>query len=167
MPSYQLTPASLRRLDGVHRNLQKVILRAHQMLDEKPPATHVTFQISETIRTLERQKELVARGASKTLDSRHLASPVDGLSRAADLVAVEADGDVSWQWADYFTIADAMRLAAIECGVRVRWGGGWFIINDANDLHEAQAAYIARKQARKQKPFLDGPHFELPKDLYP
>jgi peptidoglycan L-alanyl-D-glutamate endopeptidase CwlK len=163
----QLTPKSLRMLDSVYPDLQKVVLRAHQILESGPHANLLSFQVTEGVRTVERQKQLVARGASRTMNSRHLAHHDDGLSRAVDLVAIEADGDVSWQWEDYFLIADAMKDAAKECEIPVRWGGGWFLINSAVDLRAAQADYIARKRSRNQKPFLDGPHFELPKEMYP
>lgn len=163
----QLSPKSLRMLDSVYPDLQKVVLRAHQILESGPHASLLNFQVSEGVRTVARQEQLVARGASRTMNSRHLAHTNDGLSRAVDLVAVEADGDISWQWEDYFLIAEAMATAARECQIPVRWGGGWFIINSATDLHAAQADYIARKRSRNQKPFLDGPHFELPKEMYP
>lgn len=77
-------------------------------------------------------------------------------------MAVEPDGDVSWQWGDYFIIAETVRQAALECGVRVRWGGGWFVLNEVADIEAAQAAYVERKKRENKKPFLDGPHFELP-----
>lgn len=135
-------------------------------METHPLANGLNFQVTEGVRTIERQRQLVARGASRTLESRHLADPSDGLSRAVDLAAVESDGDISWQWSDYFIIADVMRQAAQECSVAIRWGGGWFLLNGLktiDDIRDAQAAYVERKRQEKKKPFLDGPHFELPK----
>jgi hypothetical protein len=56
------------------------------------------------MRTRERQAELVARGANRTMNSRHLTR------HAVDLVAL--DGEVSWQWENYFRVAGAMQAAA-------------------------------------------------------
>ena len=50
---------SLRNLAGIHPDLRKVMDRA---LQEAPFA----FVVTEGLRTLERQKQLVAIGASKT-----------------------------------------------------------------------------------------------------
>jgi len=159
---FHLTAPSLRRLDTVHKDLQVVVLRAHQIMTDSHHVHRLSFQITEGVRTVERQKELVARGASKTMNSRHMAHPTDGLSRAVDLVAIEDDGDVSWHMQDYFTIAEAMRLAALDCMIPIRWGNGWFVLNEVDNLQAAQLNYIERKRAKKEKPFLDGPHFELP-----
>lgn len=131
-------------------------------METHPRANGLSFQVTEGVRTIERQRQLVARGASRTMESRHLADPTTGLANAVDLVAVEPDGDVSWQWGDYFIIAETVRQAALECGVRVRWGGGWFVLNEVADIEAAQAAYVERKKRENKKPFLDGPHFELP-----
>ena len=57
----------------------------------------------------ERQSPLVARGASPTMNSQHLTL------HAVDLVAL--DGEVSWQWEDYFRVAAAMQAAAHELEV--------------------------------------------------
>ena len=56
------------------------------------------------LRTRERQAGLVARGASRTMHSRHLTG------HAVDLVALRC-GEISWQWEDYFRVAAIMRAA--------------------------------------------------------
>jgi peptidoglycan L-alanyl-D-glutamate endopeptidase CwlK len=66
-------------------------------------------------RTRERQAELVARGAGRTMNSRHLTG------QSVDLLSL--DGEVSWQWEDYFRVAAAMQAAAHEIEVPVCWGG--------------------------------------------
>lgn len=163
----QLSTASLRRLDTIHKDLQMVVLRAHQLMEVTHHVHKLSFQITEGVRTIERQKDLVARGASRTMNSRHLAHPSDGLSRAVDVVAVESDGDISWHMDDYFIIAQAMQESARECHIPIRWGNGWFILNDSKDLRKSQEDYIARKRSQGKRPFLDGPHFELPTNIYP
>ena len=47
------------------------------------------FQVQEGLRTRERQAELVARGASRTMHSRHLTG------HAVDLVAL-GGAEISW-----------------------------------------------------------------------
>lgn len=156
---YSLSRASLIRLDNAHPDLQKLVLTAITL-------TKIDFRVEETLRTPARQAQLVARGASQTMNSRHLAGG-DGLSRAVDLVALEDDGDVSWQWPDYFLIAEAMRTASMNLKIPVEWGGHWELLHETPDLHDAQERYIARKRAEGKKPFIDGPHFQLPRDVYP
>jgi hypothetical protein len=51
------------------------------------------------------------------MNSRHLTG------HAVDLVAL--DGEVSWQWKDYFRVAAAMQAAAHALEVPVCWGGSW------------------------------------------
>ena len=154
---YQLGSRSKQRLVGVHPRLVAVVSRAIQL-------TTQDFTVLEGVRALSRQKELVAQGASQTMDSRHLKQP-DGYGHAVDLAAY-VDGQVAWDpWARYVAIADAVRRAAIEQGTIVRWGGGWFQLNDLASLQEVANATKAYTDARRKagrKAFPDGPHFELP-----
>ncbi|MDP3408208.1 peptidoglycan-binding protein [Bosea sp. (in: a-proteobacteria)] len=129
----QLTQASLKRLEGVHPDLVKVVKRAAEI-------TAQPFQITEGLRTLSRQRELVRKGASRTLKSRHIAAP-NGLGHAIDVVAM-IGGRVSWEVPLYHRIADAFKRAAREMGVPLEWGGDW-------------------------ASFFDGPHFQLPWATYP
>lgn len=128
-------------------------------------------------RTEAQQRAKVAAGVSKVAPgpkARHMIQP-DGFSKALDLVPW-IDGRFQWgdnQWrvttADgrvlrpFFDIAAAMRSAAVELGVKVRWGAIWD--RTLNDL-PAAAAGLARAmedyKVRHPGPdFLDGPHFEL------
>jgi peptidoglycan LD-endopeptidase CwlK len=157
---YQLGSQSNQRLLGVHPDLVRVVRRAIAI-------TAQDFTVLEGVRTLERQREYVAKGASQTLDSRHLVG-ADGYGHAVDLAAYI--GGVRWEWALYEPIADAMRRAAIDCNVPIRWGGGWFLLNDfatPGQVKRATAAYVDDRKASRKKAFLDGPHFELPKAVYP
>jgi peptidoglycan LD-endopeptidase CwlK len=56
---------SLNNLKGIHPDLRRVIDRA---LQDSP----LDFVVIEGLRTLERQRQLVAAGASRTMNSRHL-----------------------------------------------------------------------------------------------
>ena len=148
--AFKLSQRSLDRLEGVKPDLVKVVKRAIEL-------TTVDFGVIEGVRTEERQKELVAKGASKTMKSKHL----DG--NAVDLM-VYVDGRGCWELNLYDEVADAMRTAAIEEGVPIRWGCAWHIDNIEDydgTMEDAMNAYIDLRRSQGKRAFLDGPHFEL------
>lgn len=128
-----LSEKSLLKLGGAHPDLAKVIIRAAASSD-------IDFTVLEVVRTLARQKELVAKGASKTMKSRHLAG-ADGKSRAVDIAPLDG-GQVSWAWPLYHKLAPIIKQAAKDVGVPIEWGGDW-------------------------RTFKDGPHWQLPWGQYP
>ena len=67
----------------------------------------------------------------------------------------------------YFDLAEAVQRAARELGTSVEWGGCWADLNTDETVHALHARYVARKAERRQRPFFDGPHFQLPKRTYP
>ena len=111
MSDYKLSRRSLERLQKVHPDLVRVVMRAIRL-------TEVDFGVTEGVRTIDKQREYVAKGASKTMNSRHLTG------HAVDLVAY-IGADVSWSWPLYHKIAAAMKSAAKELGVAIVWGGDW------------------------------------------
>lgn len=113
---YRLGERSKKNLQGVHPDLVKVIERAIQI-------TKQDMVVIEGLRTLERQKELLAKGASKTLRSRHLTG------HAVDIVPI-VDGKISWDWKFYSEVRNAMMLAAAELKVDIEWGGNWETFKD-------------------------------------
>ncbi|MGU3475639.1 M15 family metallopeptidase [Methylobacterium sp. D48H] len=118
---------------GVNADLIKVLKRAQQL-------SKVKFHIHEGLRTLERQREMVRRGWSKTMDSEHLKG------RAVD---VRADGDPAVGALDrkkYEEINRAMRQASDEAGVPVEWGGDWKRFKDVPHF-QFPKAYKARPEA--------------------
>jgi peptidoglycan L-alanyl-D-glutamate endopeptidase CwlK len=125
---------SEKNLTGVHPDLQRIIRAA---LD----AHHCHFIVTEGLRTLERQRKLVASGASKTLRSRHLTG------HAVDVVAsLDMDGDgkeeIRWDYPLFADFAKTVKAQAKLLLLTVEWGGDW-------------------------KSFKDGPHFQLPHKEYP
>jgi len=108
---FQLSERSERNLKGVHIDLVKVVRRAIQL-------TPVDFVVTQGLRTVEQQRELVARGASRTMNSRHLTG------HAVDVAAL-VGGTVSWDLPHYRAIAEAFKAAARELGVAIVWGGDW------------------------------------------
>lgn len=130
----KLSPSDEAKLKQCHPDLAKVIRRC-------AATTTVPFMIMETGRSVAQQKKNIAKGVSQTMRSRHIVSK-DGLSRAADLVPIDAKGNAIWAWPVYYKLAPLMKAAAKAEGVPVEWGGDW-------------------------KSFKDGPHWQLPWKKYP
>jgi peptidoglycan L-alanyl-D-glutamate endopeptidase CwlK len=114
--SYALGPRSLERLVGVHPDLVRVVKRA---IGESP----LDFTVLEGLRSRERQTVLYAKGATKTMNSRHLTG------HAVDLAPVIA-GQVSWDWPLYNKLALTVFEAAKTEGVPITWGGNWTTFKD-------------------------------------
>lgn len=115
---------SLKNLAGIHPDLRRVLDRA---LSESP----VDFVVTEGLRSVERQREMVRIGASTTMKSRHITG------HAVDFYAwvdINADGKVSFQEMSsprlMRQIADAIKYAASELGIPVVWGGDWRTFKD-------------------------------------
>jgi len=152
--SFKLSQRSLDRLDSVDPDLIKVVKYAIGV-------TKVDFGVIEGVRTLEKQKELVAAGPSKTMNSKHL----KGL--AVDLMAY-VGGRGCWELKVYDDIADEMKQGAIEYGVPIVWGASWHIRNIADwegTMEEAMNDYIDTRRKEGKRPFIDGPHFEINSNL--
>jgi peptidoglycan L-alanyl-D-glutamate endopeptidase CwlK len=96
--------------------------------------TEVDFAVLEGLRTLDRQKQLVASGASTTMNSRHLTG------HAVDLGAW-VDGELRWDWPLYYKIADAMFEAAEHSGVDLEWGGHWKSFKDGPHFELSWKSY--------------------------
>lgn len=147
---FKLSASSLKKLEGIDPKLAGVVKRAIEI-------TKVDFGVTEGLRTLATQKKYVAAGKSKTLDSKHLTGD------AVDLVAY-VGSKISWEEELYDDLADAMKQAAKEKGVGVRWGAAWHIpdITKFNGtMEEATIQYIDLRRSQGKRPFIDGPHFEL------
>ncbi|WP_114195307.1 M15 family metallopeptidase [Edaphovirga cremea] len=120
---------SRQYLQGIHPELIRVMELALNY-------SHVPFAITEGLRSIERQRSLVAEGKSQTMNSRHLTG------HAVDVVALPA-GVVSWEGAFYQNIADAVAQAAQECLVAVEWGGNWNTLKDGAHFQLSQHDYPA------------------------
>lgn len=125
-----LDARSRRNLTGVHGDLVAVVERAAAL-------SEVEFIVTEGLRTIERQRELVAKGASKTMNSRHLTG------HAID-VAAKVGGEVRWDWPLYPQIAKAMKAAAKELNTPVVWGGDWKSFRDGPHFELDRRSYPAQ-----------------------
>jgi len=123
--AYQLGTRSKQNLSGVHPDLVSVVKRAIEISDKD-------FTVIEGIRNINRQRELVKAGKSTTMNSRHITG------HAVDI----APWPISWEWEEFYPIADAMKQAAEELEIDLEWGGDW-------------------------KNFPDAPHYQLSRKTYP
>lgn len=147
---FRLSKRSQDKLVGVNTALVAVVHHAITL-------TSVDFAVVEGVRTEARQRELVAKGASQTMDSRH----IDG--EAVDLVAFLGTR-ISWELSLYDEIADAMRRAAIAQNVGIRWGAAWNIPDIREWTGTMEAAmnhYVDARRRAGKRPFIDAPHFEM------
>lgn len=142
---FVLGKRSLDNLKNVNPDLVRVVKRAIEI-------TEIDFTVIEGFRTKERQRELVRRGASKTMNSRHLTG------HAVDIVPL-VDGKITWNFNYYYPLAKAMSQAATELGVDVRWGGVWTNIRNKKGTPQQWVKEYYDGGGK----FQDGPHFELPR----
>ena len=147
---YNLSQRSIDRMDGVDERLVACVKRAIEL-------TEIDFGVTQGLRTIEEQEALVAKGASKTMKSKH----IDGL--AVDLMAY-VNGRGCWELNVYDEIADAMKAAAQELDVPIRWGAAWHI-SDIREwegtMEEAMNNYVDTRRGQGKRPFIDAPHFEI------
>ena len=151
---FKLSQRSLDTMEGVDERLVAVANLAIQN-------TSVDFGVICGLRTIEEQRVLFDKGASKTMKSKH----IDG--NALDLMAYIGSRG-SWELKLYDNIGDAMIEAAKEVGVGLRWGAAWHwpdvrtwkgscedLMNDYVDLR--------RSQGKGKRVFIDAPHWEISK----
>lgn len=128
MSNVKLSKASQEKLASVKPELQKVILKAFETMP-------FDVIVLEGIRTKTRQEELYAKGASKTMKSKHLTGD------AVDLAPYPID------WSDkakFRVMAEHVLAAAKILNIKVRSGTDWDMDGDW-----------------KEEKFYDGPHIEL------
>lgn len=127
---------SLRNLKGIHPDLSRVLNRA---LQDSP----IDFVITEGLRTKARQAELVAKGASTTMNSRHITGHAVDLVPLLDL---DNDGKIEaeemYSWPLIRKLAVHIKAAAAAEGVPIEAGADWVR-------------------------FPDGPHWQLPHKTHP
>ena len=148
--TFKLSERSLGKLEGVNDNMKLVVMKAITL-------TKIDFGVICGLRTQEEQEELVAKGASKTMKSRHLTGD------AVDLMCYLGSRG-SWELNLYDDVADAMKQAAQDEGVGIRWGAAWQIPDIREwdgTMEEAMTAYIDLRRSEGRRPFIDAPHFEL------
>lgn len=112
--SYRLGAQSMAKLDGVHPNLARVVLRAIEI-------TTQDFRVAEGVRSRVDAARNAANGTG-IANSLHIRQP-DGYSHAVDLHPYPFT-----DWADlaaFERVASAMLQAADELATLVQWGADW------------------------------------------
>lgn len=126
--NFKFAQRSENNLVGVKASLVAVVRRTLEI-------TPVDFAVIEGLRTQERQRELFKEGKSKTMNSKHLTGD------AVDVMPVGADWKKPTDW---LPVLNAVKQAAEEKGVKLRFGYTW--TQSPNDTPAE---------------FLDAPHIEL------
>jgi len=114
--AFKLGPRSLLNLRGVHPDLVRVVKRAISI-------SNIDFTVIEGLRSVARQRELFAKGATKTMRSRH----IHGF--AVDIVPY-VGGSIRWDWPLFDYIENAMKEAAKLENIPITWGGDWVSFKD-------------------------------------
>lgn len=164
--TFRLGTASSDRLRDCQLDLARTIRLAIEQ-------SEVDFQVYEVRRDLERQRELYASGASRTLDSFHLPD-AEGVSHAADLVPW-IGGKLQWQSRPCTLVAKAMHRAAMQTATTITWGAVWdrhLTELAVHDLEGEVEAYVERWRWKHPRPtghagywgpLIDRPHFQVPR----
>lgn len=113
---YKFSERSKSKLSTVDVRLQNLMNVA---IKESP----YDFKITEGLRTVERQKELVKTGKSKTMNSYHLKG------KAVD-IAVLIDNKITWDFKYYKEVANHIKEVARKLGYVITWGGDWKTFKD-------------------------------------
>lgn len=152
---FVFSTTSIKRMDGV---LPILCEWAHLTLRK----SEVDFLVGRYggLRSDEIQEMLLANKRTWTLKSWHKKQK-DGYGHALDLWAWIM-GSVSWEERPYFKIAAAGRLAAIDLGIKLRWGGAWHI-DDIRDwdgsMRDAFVDYVKTRISEGKTPTTDLPHW--------
>lgn len=126
---WRFSKRSLRNMHGLHPHLLIVLNEAIQV-------SPLDFIVTSGYRSTKKQRALVEKGASKTMNSRHLTG------HAFDIAAL-VDGQVSWAWPPYTTLAECFLGIANKHDIALEWGGNW------------------------RGKWKDGPHFQLSWSKHP
>lgn len=125
---FKFGAGSLKKLEGVDKRLVEVLKEAISI-------SPIDFTVVEGLRTLERQKELVKEGKSKTLNSKH----IDGL--AVDICACIPKVDFN-ATVDTALIVGIIYAIANKKGLKVRLGAIWdghsYANNTFKDLYHIE-----------------------------
>lgn len=144
---FKFSKRSERNLESVHPYLAMAVRKALSYGD-------TDFSVVEGVRSVERQRELYSKGATRTMNSLHLEQP-DGYGHAVDLypwpIDMEAVRRNSAVEIVRFGVIKGLVFAAFKeletdglVSGKLRWGGDWDM--DGQTLDHS---------------FFDAPHIEI------
>lgn len=158
---YKFSQNSRNELIGVHPKLVCTVEYAIGISEQD-------FGVHDGIRNAAEQHALYKRGVSQKSGYGNSISmhqkQEDGYGHAVDLVPYVPGKGLVWDWDLIYPIARAMQIAAIETGLKIRWGGCWgyTAINDlSGDPENWVQDYVRRKMKAGKRAFNDGPHYEI------
>ena len=112
---YKFSAKSLAKINDpkFHPKLKKLLIEAIK-------TSLIDFTVIETVRTIEKQKEYVAKGTSKTMKSRHIPSTnKSGYCEAFDIAPYPID----WKNVTKFDIlGEHILKIAKNLNIKIRWG---------------------------------------------
>lgn len=98
--------------------LNTVDQRLYDLANRALLYSEIDFGVISGLRTKQEQEHLMAIGASKTMNSKHLTG------HAIDIMAW-IDGRPCWEVGPYRLIHPAFEVAAHEIELPIKWGGEW------------------------------------------
>jgi peptidoglycan L-alanyl-D-glutamate endopeptidase CwlK len=126
--TWTLSQRSERHLVGIHTDLANIV---RQALVISP----LDFTVIEGVRTPERQQQLVASGASRSMFSRHLTG------HAVD-IAPWINHTIPWKdWQAFECVSQAMKQVARDMNIPLVWGGDWKTFKDGPHFELAREFY--------------------------
>ena len=136
--SWKWSERSKRRLSRAHPDMQR-------LFEWLLPRSPYDLAIVETTRSVEKQRENIKKGVSKTMNSRHLERP----AMATDFVIIHpVTGDLEWNNTDmYLEVLNIMKRGADEMGISVTSGGldwnwDWYHIELHRDVYPRQPSVL-------------------------
>jgi peptidoglycan L-alanyl-D-glutamate endopeptidase CwlK len=122
-----LNERSLKALVGVHPDLVAVAKRAAELMPGG-------FILTEGLRSKERQRELFAKGLSKTMNSRHI------VGMAVDFAPI-LYGEVTWKTPAFLPVIKAFKTASAELKIPIVSGSEWKTFKDYPHIELSRAVY--------------------------
>lgn len=139
-PIVVITPQPDKSVDAPYDDIVKlrgVKSPLAELVYETAERSPIPFKVTEGLRTIEKQRQYYASGASKTMDSRHLTGhavdlwPLDSRGNPLKSDAAFPKGSKEAReasaalWAGLRKISEVMKQIAKERGVALEWGGDW------------------------------------------
>jgi peptidoglycan L-alanyl-D-glutamate endopeptidase CwlK len=125
---YKFGKRSRERLRGVNVKLVNVLNELIKMMD---------VTVIEGLRSADRQKELLAKGATKVKYSKHMEG------KAVDIAPYPID----WEDRDrFYYMGGMLRGIAQQLGVKVRFGGDWDGDGETKDNNFDDLVHIELKE---------------------
>ena len=112
----ELSELSKKRLEGVDERLKAIVMECAKRCP-------FPFNVSEGLRTVEKQREYYRQGKSKTMKGKHLTG------EAVDLYPLTMDRK-QVDWSRFEELADLMFQVASDQGTEIVWGGHWKTLVD-------------------------------------